>query len=116
MLISALSTTEDLMEFLTLVVPSENELMNVFNGLDQGSLDETVLKMLFDALATLSKSYNGSDDLLLAFLSLPWICEIEWTVLEGFQKSLAPLVVIKKKELLVKNIISCKLEFLIIFI
>lgn len=95
-LISAFCLIDPAPELLSIIVPNEEKLKRIFEKLQSGYFDQDVVFVFLTCVSKLTKFYNGSQETLLSFVSLPWIYDVEWTELERFQKSLSLLVPIMK--------------------
>uniref|UniRef100_A0A7E4W381 Serine/threonine-protein kinase ATR n=1 Tax=Panagrellus redivivus TaxID=6233 RepID=A0A7E4W381_PANRE len=86
-------------EFLGSIVPNEEHMLSIMEEL-KTSTDEYSerLTLAMSITSALCQHYKGSPDTLISFLSLPWICDIDWSTWEHFQKSFPLLVPIKLRE------------------
>uniref|UniRef100_A0AC34GP60 MMS19 nucleotide excision repair protein n=1 Tax=Panagrolaimus sp. ES5 TaxID=591445 RepID=A0AC34GP60_9BILA len=105
-LISVLSPLPNAKQFLSKVVPNEDEILQLFQDLKNATIDTKYLSAYFNIIAKSTDFYTGKPDTLLSFLSLPWICDIGWQIWEDFKKSLPLLAPIKTDEHNYKDLLS----------
>lgn len=105
LILNALCDDSGASEFLKNFTPAANKIELLINKLKRSEFDREELLFTMEMVAKLVDLYEpNEEEIVLAFLSLPWIPDLSWESWSRFQKMMPLLAEVKKVERSLKEI------------